>query len=90
MNRALAVDPESQSIKYLLSLAYRNADQHNNSWRVYKTILPTVDSIAEYALMIDEKNRKVTESTTITGDDSQIHYYIDFYSHMQEMGLVDP
>jgi len=39
---------------------------------------------------IDEKNQKLAESTSITGDDSKIHFHIDFYSKFKEMGLVDP
>ena len=43
-----------------------------------------------YKHKIDEKNQKLAESTSITGDDSKIHFLIDFYSKFKEMGLVDP
>jgi len=39
--------------------------------------------MAEYKLKVDAKNQKLAESTTITGDDSQIHYDVDFYSYMK-------
>lgn len=87
---ALRQKPSDASIKYLLALAYRNSKDVMNSWQMYKQIFPTSESIHEYKHRVDEHNKSMVESTSITGDDSQIHFSVDFYSHMQEMGLVDP
>jgi hypothetical protein len=38
-----------------------------------------------YKHKIDEKNQKLAESTSITGDDSKIHFHIDFYSKFKGM-----
>lgn len=76
-------------MKYLLALAYRNAEQIDNSWAIYKQILPTEELIAKNKQQVDLENKRIAESTSITGDDSSIHYKVDFYSHMQSLGLVD-
>lgn len=39
---------------------------------------------------MEVKNKKITESTSITGDDSGIHYDVDFYTHMSGLGVTDP
>ncbi len=75
------INPESKPVIYLLALAYRNSNQIANSWATFKQILPTHSSIAEYKKKVDFQNKKVIDSTSITGDDSGIHYQVDFYSH---------
>jgi len=39
---------------------------------------------------VDAQNKKIAESTSITGDDSNINYKVDFYSHLKDLNVVDP
>jgi hypothetical protein len=60
------------------------------SWQTYRQIFPTVSTINEHKGRVDAQNKKIAESTSITGDDSNINYKVDFYSHLRDMGIVDP
>ena len=70
LQEALKQKPDDQSIKYLLALAYRNSKDVMNSWQMYKQIFPTEESIKGYQDRVEEYNRGIVESTSITGDDS--------------------